>query len=225
MESNSNPKNTGKSQSESVGKENGVASYSSSSSFESLKKGEDRASYLTRKGLAAILEYEKRKDKDQLTSQEKTVLSEQLGRLQQETNEHVEIVVNYLTATPPDGSNTSVETGISVRQVESSLKWLEEINPYLGDHLRQELFFNHKDRYNRDMLETEGTDSKGFMGEKGENQVSQEQYAIVPEQSPLMAANRGLGFSDFVLGGLLVFYVVNKIYRLVYKPKNKNKDV
>ena len=225
MESNSNPKNTGKSQSESVGKENGVASYPSSSSFESLKEGEDRASCLTRHGLQATLEYEKKKNRKNLTSQEKTVLSEQLGRLQQETKDHMDVVTNYLIATPPDGSNTSVETGVSVRQVEYSLKWLEEINPDIGKQFRREVFLKQKDRYDRDMLETEGTDSKDFMGEKSENQVSQEQYAMIPQQSPLMAANRGLGVSNYFLGGLLVLYVVNKIYQLVYKSKNKNKDL
>ena len=75
------------------------------------------------------------------------------------------------------------------------------------------------------MWKTENTDSKSFMGEKSENQVSQQQYAMVTQQSTLMRANRGLGVSHYLLGGLLVLYVVNKIYQLGYKSKNKNKDV
>lgn len=164
MESNSNPKNTGKSQSESAGKEK--ASYPSFSSFEGLRRGEDRASCLTRKGLAAIFEYEKREGIKNLTSQEETVLSEQLGRLQQETDDYIDRVMTYLTETPPDNSNTSVETGIGVRQVEASLKWLEKTNPDIGEQFRREVFLKQKDKYDKDMLKTKGTKSKGLWGRK-----------------------------------------------------------
>ena len=218
MKPNSNSKKTEKSQPESVGKENGATSYPPPPSFENLKEGEDRTSYLTRKGFAAILEYDKKEDKLNLTSQEKTVISAQLRGLEQEINYHMNIVMNYLT-----DEGTSVETGTNVKQVEASLQWLEEIDPLIGKVLRRELFLKQKDKYNHDMFQAEKAESN--MEEKSENQVSQQQYTTVPEQPPLIGAGRGLGAPQYLLGGFLVLYIVGKVYQLVNKYKNKNKEI
>lgn len=222
--SNLNPKNTGKSQSESVGKEKSVESYPSAPSFESLKGGEDRASYLTRQGLAGILEYEKKENGVHWSRQEKDMVAPQFKRLHQEIGYHENLIMNYLMGSDPRGSNTDVETGISVKQVEESFEWLERIAPDVGQQFRQEIFLKQKDWFNKEKLETENTDSKDFTEEKGENQVSQQQYKLVTEQSSLTRASNGLGASQYLLGGLLAFYVVKKIYESVYKSKNKKKD-
>lgn len=268
-DSNSNPKNTEKSQSDSVGKENSVASHPSSPLLESLKEGEGRASYLKRQGLAGILEYEEKQNGVKSTSQEKNnilpqfkrlqedidlhnkpstlnrlsledlqyenkqkevnwsspdkdIVTTEFKRLQQGIDHHKNVVITYLTDVDP--SNTDVETVIGVKQVEESLNWLETIDPEVGHQFRQELLLKHKDRFDREKIEAEGTESKGFVEENSENQVSQQQYGIVTEESSLIRASNGLGAYQYLFGGLLVLYVVNKIYEFVYNPKNRKKD-
>ena len=215
--SDSNPKNTGKSQY--VAKEGDVPPLPC---FEDLKLDNSRDSSLIRQGFDAILEYEKKKNRLKLTSQEKSLLIEQLQRREKETDYHVENVMAYITKTRPEVSNTDIESSISVQQVEASLVWLEEINPNIGELLRREVFLKHKDRFDRDMRQVE--ENKTFSEERSETQVSQEQYRLVTEQSPLTFASRGLKVSQYLLSGFLVLYVIKRIYELVYKSKNKKKD-
>ena len=221
---NSNSKKTEKSESKSVGKQNDVTSLPSPFPDKGLQEKESRASYFTRKGWKDILEYEKKefKDKKRLTPQKKKVMIQQVEELKKETDFHVNRLMAYLTQNPDDDLN--VEKSVGVKEVDQSLTWLDEIDPDLGQELRQELFFKQKDRYDREKLEMENSDSKSFSGEEKEGRTLQQECIIVSEQPSLVYANRNLGFSKFFLGGFLVLYVLNQIYKEFYKSKNKKKD-
>jgi hypothetical protein len=166
------------SENESVIEQGDHVSWPSNSSFTSLADDEDRTSYLTRQGLSAVLECEDQQHQG-LVYQENIEYAPQLKRLDRETKHHVKVVKNYFIEPTlkmfDDGIGLpcSVEN-VSVKQLEKSLRWLETIDPELGQSCRQELLSDHKDRFEMEKLESEKVDLEALIESRETNLTSSE---------------------------------------------------
>ena len=167
-------------------------------------------------------ENDRKKKEIKWERQEEDTVTAELKRLQQEADYHANLVTTYLTDTDSLSSNTSGETVIRAEQVEQSLKWLETIEPDVGQQFRQELLLKHKDRFDREM-KSENLKSENFVEKRSEKRELQQQ-CMVSEQPSSIRTSNGLGISQYLLSGLLFLYVVDKIYGFVYKSKNIKKD-